>query len=137
MSIFYMYYSKIHSIMLINAIFTTKYNSGFLISFSCDRLEDLPEVIVSTNNILIIYFRSDDKKTYKGFMGEYEFIKASKYFCLYLSNDVKIIAFLSVSLRNYVFQYKHNIVVLKRMNHIENIQIYTSQTIVLDTIERH
>lgn len=41
-----------------------------------DMQEDLPQLIISTNNIIIIIFFSDETKTDEGFEGYFEFIDA-------------------------------------------------------------
>ncbi|XP_060597255.1 cubilin-like isoform X3 [Ruditapes philippinarum] len=43
-----------------------------------DMQEDLPQQVISTNNVIVLIFFSDDSKTYEGFQGHYEFIDAGQ-----------------------------------------------------------
>jgi hypothetical protein len=45
-----------------------------------DMQEDLPQQVISTNNVIVLIFFSDDSKTYEGFQGHYEFIDAGERF---------------------------------------------------------
>ena len=64
-----------------------------------DMQEDLPQQVISTNNVVIIIFFSDHEKTYDGFHGHFEFIDAGEYIRFYIisfddiTKEIRIINF--------------------------------------------